>query len=608
MSKPQTAQQLRRAYLDFFVAHGHKEIPSASLVPEHDPTVLFTTAGMHPLVPYLLGEPHPAGTRLTDVQKCFRTGDLTEVGDKTHLTFFEMLGNWSLGDYFKEEAITLSFKFLTQVLEIPLTHLAVTVFAGDDIIARDEDSRAIWLSLGMPSARIQFLGREDNWWGPAGQTGPCGPDTEMFYWTGTDLPPADYDPKDKRWVEIWNDVFMEFNKQADGTYVKLPKPNVDTGMGLERTLMILQGKETVYETELFQPILKKIEERTGRTYGAEEEDTRAMRVLADHLRAAVMLLADGVVPGNHDQAYILRALIRRAVIRMKRLTLVRESVVSVAETALETLADAYPKLREHAPEYLAILASEEQKFYTGVDQRKKTIEVGLRKEKLTGNDAFKLASTYGLPLEMIEDLMREAGLEVDRAVYEEEYKKHQALSRMGSEKKFAGGLADHSVESTRLHTATHLLHQSLRTVLGTHVEQKGSNITAERLRFDFSHPQKLTEEQCRRAEDLVNAEIQKNHPVSFELLSVADAKKAGAIGLFEERYEQVGDLVKMYTVGDATSGIFSREICGGPHVEFTRELEAFAILKEEASSAGIRRIKAVIGSSAQEILSKRSQS
>ncbi|MBI2485142.1 alanine--tRNA ligase [Candidatus Uhrbacteria bacterium] len=587
-----TAQELREKYISFFESKGHKRIPSASLIPENDPTVLFTTAGMHPLVPYLLGEPHPAGKRLVDVQKCVRTGDIDEVGDSTHLTFFEMLGNWSLGDYFKREAIEWSFTFLTKELGIPLEKLAVSVFAGEEGIPRDEESAGLWKSFGVPVERIAYLGRKDNWWGPAGQTGPCGPDTEMFYWTGAETAPATFDSSDKHWVEIWNDVFMQYNKTADGRFELLAKPNVDTGMGFERTLAVLNGHTSVYETELFAPILKTIERVTA---ARAKGHLRSLRIIADHLRAAVMIVADGVEPSNKDQGYILRRLIRRSIREISRLAHAPAEVREILDAIIDTLKEPYPMLVEKAEHIVGVVEQEGKKFSGTLQKGLKEFErIFSAKEFVSGEDAFTLYTTFGFPLELTEELARERGQTIDRATFEAEFRKHQDLSRAGSEQKFTGGLADHSEESKRLHTATHLLHQALRTVLGDHVEQRGSNITQERLRFDFSHPQKMTEEEKQRVEEIVNEHIEKTLPVRFEMLTFEEAKARGAIGLFEDKYAQIGEKLKVYFVGSEEAGHFSKEVCGGPHVENTKELGHFRILKEEAVSAGVRRIKAIL--------------
>lgn len=598
-----TAQDLRRAYIDFFVSKGHVPIPSASLVPENDPSVLFTTAGMHPLVPYLMGEPHPSGTRLVNVQKCIRTGDIDEVGDNTHLTFFEMLGNWSLGDYFKPESIAWSFEFLTRTLQIPLEKLAFSVFAGDTDVAFDQVSYDAWIALGVPDARIARLGKEDNWW-PAGgkHPGPQGPDTEIFYWTGTEEAPATFDASNTLWVEIWNNVFMQFDRSPEGLYTPLPATNVDTGMGLERTLAVLTGKANVFETDLFVPIIAAIESSTQTTYTAHEG---TMRIIADHVRTAVMMVSDAVKPSNKDQGYILRRLIRRAV---RQMNVLAEDVrlASVVDACLATLTEAYPLLHTLQDTIRQEIASEEQKFQL-------SLKKGLREfEKMYaaggtvgGAEAFTLYATYGFPLELTEELVREAGHAVDRVAFQSEFAKHQELSRAGAAGKFAGGLADHSDQSRQLHTATHLLHKALRFVLGEGVTQRGSNITQERLRFDFSYPDKLTDAQKQQVEDLVNQQIQANLPMDFEIMTVEEAKRVGAIGLFEDKYALIGDKIKVYSAGNVQTGVFSREICGGPHADNTGALGAFAILKEESSSAGIRRIKAIIGPKAQETLNAR---
>lgn len=588
--------------MEFFKEKGHAILPSAPLIPENDPTVLFTTAGMHPLVPFLLGEEHPAGKRLTSVQKCIRTGDIDEVGDNWHLTFFEMLGNWSLGDYFKEEAIKWSWEFLTgkNGLGLDKRNLAVSVFSGDSDAPFDEEAEELWLDLGMPKERIARLGKEDNWWGPAGKTGPCGPDTEMFYWAGEGEAPEKFDPQDKNWVEIWNDVFMQYNKTAEGKYEPLAQKNIDTGMGLERTVGVLNGCKNIYETEMFAPIIAAIEKISGKKYkfkrgdlGFEEMpdcwvgDMRSMRIIADHVRAAAFILGDpvGVVPSNVGQGYILRRLIRRAVRHAKKLGVdIKENVTTpLAEIVIDSYKEEYPELAKGKDKILAELQKEEEKF-------EKTLEKGLKEfeklEKITGKDAFNLFATYGFPLELTEELARDKGIQVDIKEFEEEFRKHQELSRTASAGQFKGGLADSSDEVKRLHTAAHLMLAALRQVLGPHVEQRGSNITAERLRFDFSHPQKMTPEEIKKVEDLVNEQIKNNTPIVCEVTSVDEAKRKGAMGLFENKY---GEKVKVYSVGD-----FSKEICGGPHAGNTGELGNFKVIKEEASSAGVRRIKAVL--------------
>lgn len=585
-----TGAELRKLYIEFFKQQGHTEIKSAPLVPENDPTVLFTTAGMHPLVPFLLGEKHPGGKRLVDCQKCVRTGDIDEVGNRTHHTFFEMLGNWSLGDYFKKEAIEWSFEFLTgkHWLGIDVERLAVSVFAGDKDCPRDEEAAEIWIKAGIPKERIFYLPKSDNWWGPAGQTGPCGPDTEMFYIT--DSPPCcpDSNPSnDKaRFIEIWNDVFMQYNKNADGSYTLLQQKNVDTGMGLERTTAVLQNRKDNYETELFSPIMDKAAQL------AKSDDIRMRRIIADHMRAATFMIADGVLPLNVDQGYVLRRLIRRVVRFGRKLGIEGRFTANLADVVVKMFASVYPELIQNNDKIANALNEEEEKF-------EKTLPKGIKeferlKERLeakgekivSGEEAFELYATYGFPIEMTQDMAAEYGLKVDMAGFDAAFKKHQDLSRMGAEQKFSGGLADHSDKTTKLHTATHLLQAALRKVLGNHVYQKGSNITAERLRFDFSHPEKMTQEQKAEVERLVNEVISKGLDIKIEEMTVEDAKAAGAIGVFEAKY---GEKVKVYSVGD-----FSKEICGGPHVKNTAELGKFKLQKEESSSAGVRRIKAVL--------------
>lgn len=635
------AKDLRRRFIDFFVQkHQHKEIKSASVIPDNDPTVLFTTAGMHPLVPFLMGEEHPSGKRLVDAQKCIRTDDIDEVGDATHCTFFEMLGNWSLGDYFKKEAIAWSFEFLTGpqgngCLGLDPKRLMVTCFEGDKDAPRDDEAAEVWESLGFQRAEksnvgehqlIYFYEKKKNWWGPAGQTGPCGPDTEMFYDTCPELasnlhkPGASETSKQKyplkdgsgnchancecgRYVEIWNDVFMQYNKIGDGKFEPLKQQNVDTGMGLERVTAILQGMPTHYETELFAPIKEKIQElATGERSGTEEEQIVSGRIISDHIRAATFILGDsmGVVPSNTDQGYILRRLIRRAIRHGKKIGVQQHFTHLLGQIVVEIYGEAYPELQRNQERIIAEFQREEEKF-------QKTLEQGLREMRkiwkmddpnlcnkeiavTQGDKAFYIYETYGFPIEMIEEELTKNGFQMDtktfRANFDEAMKAHQAKSRVGSEKKFHGGLADHSFECTMLHTATHLLHQALKTVLSPEVNQKGSNITAERLRFDFNYPQKMTPEQLKATEDLVNKQIERDLPVSYEIVTVDEAKQKGAIGLFEDRY---AEKVKVYKMGD-----FSYEICGGPHVEHTGVLKKFKITKEEACSAGIRRIKAVV--------------
>jgi alanyl-tRNA synthetase len=593
------SNEIRKKYIKFFEEKGHKLIPSVSLVPENDPTVLFTTAGMHPLVPYLMGEMHPEGKRLVSFQKCLRTDDIGEVGDDVHLTFFEMLGNWSLGDYFKKEAIEWSFEFLTSKkwLNLPLERLAVTCFAGDKDAPRDTESAEIWKSLGVSDDRISFLPKEKNWW-IAGNIGPCGPDTEMHYWIDDDTKvPKNYDPNEPRWVEIWNDVFMQFEKHADGKLTPLPRPNVDTGMGFERIVAVLQKKPTVYDTDLFRPIMEKIQ---GLTAKREE---KAERVIADHLRAATFLISDGVIPSNKDRGYILRRLIRRAVTFGKRLGIENEFSTEVAATVINNYKKVYPALERHENHILEELNKEETRFRETLDKGLKLLE---GKETISGKEAFDLFQTYGFPFELTKELVT---LEVSPSVslspsasfspspspeeeFNQEFRKHQELSRSASSGQFKGGLASNSEKVVRYHTVTHLMNAALRKVLGEHVFQKGSNITEERTRFDFTHDKKLTDDEKKNVEALVNGWITADLPVVKEIMPEAEARKLGAIGVFGEKYPEK---VSIYTVSDPMTGsIVSREFCGGPHVERTGLIGKFRIQKEEASSAGVRRIKAVI--------------
>jgi alanyl-tRNA synthetase len=659
-----TAKELRRSFIDFFAKkHGHAEISSASLIPENDPTVLFTTAGMHPLVPFLMGEKHPAGTRLVDVQKCVRTDDIDEVGDPTHCTFFEMLGNWSLGDYFKKDAIAWSYEYLTSPiadggLGLDPDRLMVSCFAGDKDAPRDDEAAKVWESLGFKrydnavptdKKQIYFYEKKKNWWGPAGHIGPCGPDTEMFYDLNPELPGGAHKPgaseelKKKyiltdrpeschancecgRYVEIWNDVFMQYNKMPDGTFQPLKQQNVDTGMGFERVLAIIQGKPTHYETELFLPVMEMIAElasgaarhlKSGQhqkstfevgatsevemsTAPASADFTFSSRIIADHIRAAVFIMGDpwGVTPSNLDQGYILRRLIRRAIRHGRKIGITESFITKLAEKFVEMYSDVYPEVLSKKEHIITQLKLEEEKFG-------KTLDTGLREMKKTwaaekaesampvteGDKAFYIYETYGFPIELIEEELQKNGYKIEtkifRASFEDAMKKHQETSRAGSEMKFAGGLADHSDEVRKLHTATHLLHKALKMVLGEGVNQKGSNITAERLRFDFNHPQKVTPEQLKKVEEIVNEQIRLALPISYEITTVDAAKAKGAVGLFENKY---GDQIKVYSMGD-----FSKEICGGPHADNTADLKSFKIIKEEASSAGVRRIKAVIG-------------
>lgn len=593
-----TYKELREKYIAFFKSKNHIEISGKSLIPENDPTVLFTTAGMHPLAPYLLAGEHPQGSRLTDYQKCIRTGDIDEVGDASHLTFFEMLGNWSIGDYFKNDSIRWSFEFLTspEYLGIPVDKLSVTVFAGDETAPRDEESANIWKGLGIPESRIHFLPREDNWWGPAGETGPCGPDTEIFVDTGKPACVADCKPGCHcgKYFEVWNNVFMQYEKTKDGKFVPLAKKCVDTGMGVERTVAMLNGFESVYNIDIFQEILKTISEKSGVAYGASESTDTSMRIIADHVRASCFILADAkaVLPSNLGAGYVLRRLIRRAIRHMRKLNMADSALLDVAETIIKQNRELYPELTEKRDLILKELAAEETRFSEALKKGEQEYEKLLPNllknpnKTIPGRVAFRLYDTYGFPYELTAELAAESGLSVDKEGFDEAFKKHQELSRAGSEQIFKGGLADHSEQTTAYHTATHLLHQALCTVLGNHVEQRGSNLTAERLRFDFTHPAPLTEDEKKRVEQLVNEQIQADLPVTVTTMPLEEAKKAGAKALFGEKYE---DVVKVYRIGD-----FSMEVCGGPHVERTGTMGHFKIVKEQSSSAGIRRIRAVL--------------
>jgi alanyl-tRNA synthetase len=544
-----------------------------------------------------MGEAHPSGDKLVDAQKCVRTGDIDEVGDETHLTFFEMLGNWSLGSYFKDESIRWSYELLTSEsgLGIDPSRLAVSVFEGDDDSAFDEVSFNLWKELGMPEARIAKLGKDDNWW-PAGgkHTGPQGPDTEIFYWTGDEPAPEAFDPENELWVEIWNNVFMEFHKDDEGNLTPLKKKNVDTGMGLERVVAVLNGVKSPYETDVFSGILEVINSLTESDYEGEKT---SFRVIADHMRTSTVMVSDGVMPSNKDQGYILRRLVRRAVRHARKLNIdAAQMVQPIVEAVDASLGEAYPNIREKKADIIEAISAEVQKF-------ERTLEKGLREftklyEKqgeVNGEDAFNLYQTFGFPFELTEELAREEGQDVSAGTFRKAFEEHQEKSRQGSEQKFAGGLAGDTPETRKLHTATHLLHQALRTVLGDHVEQRGSNITNERLRFDFSHGEKMTPEQKEEVERIVNEQINKALPVTFEVMDIDAAKESGVIGLFDDKYAQIGGKVKVYRVGSDEEGYFSREICGGPHVENTSELGSFRIKKEESSSAGVRRIKAVLG-------------
>ena len=588
-------QDLIKAYIDFFKTKNHKEIPNSSLIPENDPTVLFTTAGMHPLVPYLLGQKHPQGLRLVNIQKCIRTQDIDEVGDDSHLTFFEMLGNWSLGDYFKQEAIEYSFDFLTKILGIPKDKLIISVFGGDRRVPQipvDKEAALIWGSLGIKKNKIKFLKggvleSDINWWGPAGKTGPCGPDTEMFY----------------KGFEIWNDVFMQYNKNKNGKYEELKQKNVDTGMGVERTLTILQNKKSVYETNIFLPLIKQIEKLSKKKYGENEKETKHMRIISDHIKASVMILAEGIIPSNKEQGYILRRLIRRSIRFGKTIMMQNNFTKSLAEEVFKIYPD-YKHLQKNKTFILEEIEKEENRFRQSLSSGLKYFNKIKPKNKIiSGKDAFLLYQSYGFPIEMTQELSKENKLKVDMKNFEKENKKHQKLSRTASSGKFKSGLADHSEKTTKLHTATHLLNQALRTVLGKKdIYQKGSNITPERLRFDFNFDRKLTDKEIKEVENLVNSKIKASLPVNVKEMSIQEAKKSQAQGVFDNKY---GDKVKVYFIGKFSKSetckslrdrkqMFSVEICAGPHVSNTKELGKFKIIKEESSAAGIRRIKAIL--------------
>lgn len=590
-----TSEFLREKYLGFFAERGHAVIQSASLIPENDPSVLFTTAGMHPLIPYLMGQSHPKGHRLTDVQKCVRTGDIEEVGDDSHLTFFEMLGNWSLGDYFNHQSIKWSYEFLTskKYLGLDPDRISVTVFAGDDDAPRDEDSAKVWEECGIPKERIYYLPKKHNWW-IAGTTGPCGPDTEIFWDTGKPACSDHCDPSCDcgKYLEIWNNVFMQFNRQADGTYLPLTQKNVDTGMGLERTVCVLNGFKSVYDIDLFQGAFAKIEELSGKKYNSDPKTMRAMRIIADHVRTSTFLLGDpvGVVPSNVDQGYVLRRLIRRAVRMANSLGMPKGSIAEIAKVYIDVYKDVYPELMQNHDKIIDELNKEEDKFsktlVAGEKEFTKVIS-HIQGNVVPGGTAFKLYDTFGFPIEMTEELAAENGYTVDVEGFKQKFAEHQAKSHAGSEQRFKGGMAEGGgIETTYLHTATHLLQAALRKVLGDEVKQKGSNITPERLRFDFSFSRPMTAEEIAETQRLVNDAIQRDLPITCEEMPVEEARKTGAIGLFGDKY---GEVVKVYTMGD-----FSKEICGGPHAEHTGQLGHFVIQKEQSSSSGVRRIKAIL--------------
>lgn len=585
-----TANELRQKYIEFFKSKEHSFVSSASLIPENDPTILFTTAGMHPLVPYLLGQKHPGGDKLVSVQKCIRTGDIDEVGNATHHTFFEMLGNWSLGSYFKKETIEWSYEFLTEHLGLDKDLIAVSIFEGDDDAPFDQESFDIWKGLGISEQRIAKLPKKNNWWGPAGKTGPCGPDSEVFYWTGNKKEvPESFNDDHESWVEIWNDVFMEYNKGEDEKYSSLKQKNIDTGMGLERVLAIMNGFSDNYKTELWADIIKKIEELSNKEYG---EETRIIRIIADHIKASVFIIGDdkGVSPSNTDQGYIARRLIRRAARYGRKLGIEKDLWINdVAEVVIDIYKDTYNELERNREFVLNNIVEEEKKFNITLINGEKKIEG----KSIDGESAFNLFQTYGYPVEMTEEIAKEKGIELSYNFTKEFNKameKHRELSRTASAGKFKGGLADTSEDTTKLHTAAHLLLAALRKVFGNHISQRGSNITAERLRFDFSHPEKLTDEEKDKIENLVNEAIAKDLKVSFKEMTVEEAKKKGACGAFESKY---GEMVKVYKVGEE-GDLFSYEICGGPHVESIGKLGKFKIKKEQSSSAGVRRIKATL--------------
>lgn len=593
-------KELISKYIEFFQSKGHAQIKNSSLVPENDPTVLFTTAGMHPLVPFLLGEKHPQGSRLCNVQRCIRTQDIEEVGDTCHHTFFEMLGNWSLGDYFKKEAIEWSFEFLTNHLNIPLERFAVSVFGGDGRVKqvpRDDKAADIWKSLGINENRIAYLEggvfeSKNNWWGPAGNTGPCGPDTEMFYWKLNDeAAPEKFDSENKNWVEIWNDVLMQYNKNADGDYLEAKQKNIDTGMGVERTVAIMNGLEDNYLADMWKPIIEKIEELSGKSYEGNEKE---MRIIADHIKAAVFIIADGVVPGNSEQGYVLRRLIRRALRYSKKLEIDEKNDLTtpLVEEILKIYSD-YDFLDDKKELIVDELNKEEEKFEKTLDKGLKIFEkhVDSGAKEIEGEMAFLLYQSYGFPLEMTKELAEERRIKVDEESFKKEEENHAELSRTASAGKFKSGLADNSDATKRLHTATHLLNQALREILGDdEIYQKGSNITSERLRFDFNFDRKLTDDEKKLVEEWVNDKIEKDLPVTFNEMSVEDAREQGAQGVFDSKY---GEKVKVYSVGE-TGHEISKEICAGPHVERTGQLGKFKIKKEESSGAGVRRIKAIL--------------
>jgi len=584
-----SSEILKKKYLEFFQQKGHQIIANASLIPENDPTALFISAGMHPLVPYLLGQPHPSGKRLVNVQKCLRTSDIDEVGDSFHLSFFEMLGNWSLGDYFKQDSIRWSYEFLTseEWLNIDPERLYYTVFAGDDESPRDDESAHVWMELGVPEEKIFYLPKKDNWWGPVGSTGPCGPDTEIFYDTGKEKCGDACEPGCScgKYCEIWNNVFMEYNKTPEGKYVPLDQKNVDTGMGVERTTAVLQGKDNAYETEIFKPLIDKVKELAGLEEIAENQ-IRSVRVIVEHARAATFLLAEGIVPLNVEQGYVLRRMIRKAIRHGKLLGIEDEFLSTLAKTTIDSYPD-YPHLKSNEVNIISELGKEYKKFNNTLSKGLNRFNrIARKEEKISGKDAFLLYQSFGFPIEITRELGIENDIPVDVEGFYEEFEKHQKVSRASATKRFGSGLADKSTKTVRLHTATHLLNEALRKVLEEDVVQKGSNITPERLRFDFNYHRKLTKEELKAVEDEVNKQIQKGIAIRKIETTFEEAKKMGAQAVFEHRY---GDKVSVYIIGD-----YSLEVCSGPHVENTGELGHFKIKKERSISAGVRRIRAVL--------------
>jgi len=581
--------EIRQKFLEFQKKRGHKVIQPAPLVLEDDPTTLFTGSGMQPLLPYLLGKEHPEGTRLTDTQPSMRLQDIEDVGDNSHLTFFEMLGNWSLGDYFKKESINMSYELLSKVLGFDMNKISVTCFEGEKDIPRDDEAASYWEEAGIPKERIYFLGRKHNWWGPAGETGPCGPDTEIFYDTGKEKCSPNCDPSCScgKYLEIWNNVFMQYNKTKEGKYEPLKQKNVDTGMGLERVIGLLEGKSSVYETELFAPILNELKNNS------KNPSEVSARIIADHLRTSIFMIVDGVLPSNVDQGYILRRLLRRVIRHMRKMEVDTNKIGDLARFFInETLNQMYPETKQNEENVVNVIVAEKDKFIKTLENGEKEYAKNVIKlkenneSKLPAEVVFRLYDTFGFPPEMTQELAKEDGIEIDLVGFEKLFKEHQEKSRAGAEQKFKGGLADHSEQTTAYHTATHLLHKALQIVLGPHATQKGSNLTAERLRFDFANPEKPTKEQLQKVEDIVNEQIKRDLKVTCEEMTLEEAKASGATGLFENKY---GDKVKVYTIGD-----FSKEICGGPHVEHTGDMGHFKIKKEEAVSSGVRRIKAIL--------------